>query len=158
MPMNEPSRVPAACASATSERCRCVEMSPCSAVIEARMLSKSALPRCTSAPAGGLPVPGHLRDGRGSVVSAPVAGLADHLGQRALGDGQPGQHGAQPPQRVLLRGPPGGVRLQERPLGAERVAADPGLLVEQGHVQLRGLVGGRIQVLHDPVAGAGQVG
>ena len=56
MPMNEPSRVRAACVSAASERCRCAEMSPCSAVIEARMPSKSALPRCTSAPAGGLPV------------------------------------------------------------------------------------------------------
>ena len=69
-----------------------------------------------------------------------------------------GEQAAQGADLPPLLGEAVGVRGQEGGPRAERVAADPGLLVEVSDPQLRGAERRGVDLVHHPVTGAGQVG
>ena len=76
------------------------------------------------------------------------------LAQRAWRDprcapGSPASSGRSALTSRCLLGHARGVRRRGRALPAEQVAADAGLLVEHGGVQLRAVEGGRVDLVHD---------
>ena len=106
----------------------------------------------------GLPGGAHVPDGRLGVTGPPDAGPADHPGEVGLGGRHAGEQDAQPADILVLLLDALPVRGQEAELRAERVAAHPGFLVEEGDPELRGAERRRVDLVHHPVTGAGQVG
>ena len=124
----------------------------------ARRASNSAFPWLVVAPVTGFPVVRTCLIGRLRVSARQMPARAVTWARSADAAGRAGEQAAQGADLLPLQGESLGVRGQEGGARAERVATDPGLLVEVGDPQLRGAERRGVDLVHHPVTGAGQAG